>query len=165
MSFAEGTSIEAASAAVEMKGKYLTFWTDDQLYGVPIADVVQIVGMQEITAMPDYPYYAKGIINLRGAIIPITDVRLRLGKTEAEYNDRTCIIVTSIHDHFFGFVVDQVNEVTTLSDDQIAMPPDLSGNSSQFLTGVAQLGDRLLLLIDTARLLGEEGVAALSAAF
>lgn len=151
-----------ASSTDEIEGKYLSFWTDNQLFGVPIVDVVQIVGMQAITVIPDYPYYAKGIINLRGTIIPITDVRLRLGKPEADYTDRTCIIVTSIHDAFFGFVVDAVNEVTYITAEQIAPPPKMTAGESRFLTGVAQVEEKLILIIDTAKLLGEDGIATLS---
>ena len=154
----------------EMEGKYLTFWTDGQLFGVPIADVVQIVGMQEITAIPEYPAYAKGIINLRGSIIPVIDVRLRLGKLEAEYNDRTCIIVTSVHDSYFGFIVDEVNEVTSIEDEQIAPPPKMSGDvTNRYLTGVARLEtadgkEKIVLAIDTAKILGEDEFNSLAQA-
>ena len=80
-----------------LRNKYLTFFIEEQLFGVPIADVVQIVGMQDITKVPEFPSYAKGVINLRGIIIPIIDVRLRLKKEEITYNERTCIIVTNIN--------------------------------------------------------------------
>ena len=158
---------EAVNVAVdgnndEMKGKYLTFWTDDQLFGVPIKDVVQIVGMQKITQIPEYPDYAKGIINLRGTIVPLIDVRLRLGKPEKEYNDRTCIIVTSVHNSYFGFIVDEVEEVTDISDDMISPPPKLSGDTvNKYLTGIARMNDKLVLTIDTAKILGEEEFDAL----
>lgn len=147
----------------ETEGKYLTFFTDSQLFGVPIRDVVQIVGIQKITEVPDYPYYAKGIINLRGQIIPLIDVRLRLGKLEAEYTDRTCVIVTSIRDSFFGFIVDEVDEVTDIDDESISPPPELSGDSSShYLTGIARLHDKIALLIDTAKILGENEFEMLS---
>ncbi|MCH4239119.1 MAG: chemotaxis protein CheW [Oscillospiraceae bacterium] len=158
---------EAVNVAVdgnndEMKGKYLTFWTDDQLFGVPIKDVVQIVGMQKITQIPEYPDYAKGIINLRGTIVPLIDVRLRLGKPEKEYNDRTCIIVTSVNNSYFGFIVDEVEEVTDISDDMISPPPKLSGDTvNKYLTGIARMNDKLVLTIDTAKILGEEEFDAL----
>jgi purine-binding chemotaxis protein CheW len=158
---------EAVNVAVdgnndEMKGKYLTFWTDDQLFGVPIKDVVQIVGMQKITQIPEYPDYAKGIINLRGTIVPLIDVRLRLGKPEKEYNDRTCIIVTSVNNSYFGFILDEVEEVTDISDDMISPPPKLSGDTvNKYLTGIARMNDKLVLTIDTAKILGEEEFDAL----
>jgi len=92
-----------------LRNKFLTFFIEDQLFGISIADVVQIVGMQDITKVPEFPSYAKGVINLRGIIIPIIDVRLRLKKEEAAYNERTCIIVTNINGSYIGFIVDSVN--------------------------------------------------------
>ncbi|MEG0650505.1 MAG: chemotaxis protein CheW, partial [Oscillospiraceae bacterium] len=123
------TQTEQQIDTSEMDGKYLTFWTDKQLFGVPIAHVVQIVGMQNITEVPEFPYYAKGIINLRGSIIPLIDARLRLGKAEAEYNERTCVIVTSINEHFVGFIVDEVDAVVTIADDLIVPPPRLDASN------------------------------------
>lgn len=141
----------------EMDGKYLTFWTDSQLFGVPIADVVQIVGVQQITAIPEFPYYAKGVINLRGNIIPIIDVRLRLQRAEKEYDERTCIIVTSINDKSMGFVVDAVNEVSSIDSGSISPPPTIAQEqSSSYLTGIAKTESGVLLLIDTKRLLADD---------
>lgn len=153
----------------ETKGKYLTFLTDAQLFGVPIADVVQIVGMQMITEIPDYPAYAKGVINLRGSIIPVIDVRSRLGKPEMEYTDRTCIIVSNIGDQYFGFIVEEVNEVTDIPDIQISPPPQMGSEITNFyLTGIARLEDgdsgKIVLLIDTAKILGENELKALAQA-
>lgn len=147
----------------EMEGKYLSFWTDRQLFAVPIADVVQIVGMQEITELPETPYYVKGIMNLRGSIIPIIDVRLRLGKPEKEYDERTCIIVTSIYDTAMGFIVDAVDEVSSIDPDQISPPPQMSADqASSFLTGVAKRAEHVVLLISALKLLGKEEATKLS---
>lgn len=147
---------EAQAAAVdtgEMDGKYLTYWTDSQLFGIPIADVVQIVGMQDITPVPEYPLYAKGIINLRGAIIPVIDMRLRLGRMEAEYNERTCIIVTNIGGREIGLIVDEVDEVTAIEDENISQPPAMgSGSTDDYLTGIAKHENRVILLMDTNRI-------------
>lgn len=146
----------------EMAGKYLTFWTDGQLYGVPIAHVVQIVGLQEVTQVPEFPYYAKGIINLRGAIIPVIDVRLRLGKYEAEYNERTCIIVTSIREREIGFIVDEVDEVTDIDDEFIAQPPKVAGASDTYITGIGKLDHKVVLLMDVQRVLGSTDLEMLT---
>ncbi|WP_283607008.1 chemotaxis protein CheW [Faecalispora anaeroviscerum] len=147
----------------EEKDRYLTFWTDSQLFGVPITDIVQIVGMQEITELPDYPSYAKGVISLRGQIIPIIDVRLRFGKPEVPYNDRTCIIIINVRDNIFGLIVDEVDEVTDISPEKIALPPKVNTDQvNTYLTGIAQLTgsaqkDRIVLLIHAAKILGENG--------
>lgn len=149
-------SVSDTADVSEMEGKYLTFWTDGQLFGVPIADVVQIVGVQEITCIPQFPYYAKGVINLRGNIIPIIDVRLRLQKAEKLYDERTCIIVTSINEKSMGFVVDAVNEVSSIESNEILPPPSITQEqTSIYFTGIAKTESGVLLLLDTKRLLSD----------
>lgn len=143
----------------EMKGKYLTFWTDKQLFGVPIADVVQIIGKQEITPVPDSPHYAKGVINLRGDIIPVIDVRLRFGKEEVEYDEHTCIIVTKIDESHIGFIVDSVDEVTTISDNNISPPPKMSKDrTNAYLTGIGKVENKVVMLLDTSKILNENEI-------
>ena len=139
-----------------LEQKYLTFWTDKELFGIPISDVVQIISIQEITPLPDFPEYAKGVINLRGNIIPAIDIRLRFGKPEIEYNEGTCIIVTRIEDAYMGFIVDSVDEVTDIDDDDITPAPKVSKDvTNQYLTGIGQIGDRVVLLLDVAKILTE----------
>lgn len=142
-----------------LRNKYLTFYTDNQLFGIRIADVVQIVGMQEITTVPEFPSYAKGIINLRGIIIPIIDVRLRLKKEEIEYNERTCIIVTNIKDSYIGFIVDSVNEVTNIHKDNISNPPQMGADYvNTYITGIAKVNNSIILLIDLKKILNEKEI-------
>ena len=149
----------------EMKGKYLTFWPDQQMFGVPIADVVQIIGIQEITPIPNSPAYAKGVINLRGNIIPVIDVRLRFSKTESVYGERTCIIVTQLDDSLIGFIVDSVDEVTTIEDDNISPPPKVSKDrTNAFLAGIGKLENKVVLLLDTGKILNEEEIEKVSSA-
>lgn len=148
-----------------LEGKYLTFWTDGQLYGVPIADVVQIVGMQEITPVPEFPDYAKGIINLRGSIIPVIDVRLRFGREEREYSERTCIIVTNLGGIFAGFAVDGVDEVTDISDSDISEPPKVSKDyTNAYLTGIGKHNNKVVLILDTSKILNGSDMEILSQA-
>lgn len=155
-------SVAQLESLSEMDGKYLTFFTENQLFGVPISDVVQIVGMQEITEVPEFPSYAKGIINLRGSIIPVIDVRLRFGKQEKEYDERTCIIVTLIRDSAVGFIVDAVDAVTDIDDDNISPPPKVAGEySSSYLTGIAKHEGKVVLLMDTQKLLSNEILSTL----
>jgi purine-binding chemotaxis protein CheW len=138
----------------EMGGKYLTFWTDSQLFGIPIADVVQIVGVQTITQIPEFPEYAKGIINLRGSIIPVIDVRLRLHKQEIAYNERTCIIVTNIQQRLIGLIVDAVDEVTKIEGESISNPPQITKDvTNAYLTGIAKLENKVVLLLNTDEIL------------
>ncbi|HEX3038218.1 MAG TPA: chemotaxis protein CheW [Oscillospiraceae bacterium] len=167
MEMATGTRIESPSEANlhsqgsdEMYGKYLTFWADSQLFGIPIADVVQIVGVQTITKIPEFPEYAKGIIDLRGSIIPVIDVRLRLHKEEIPYDERTCIIVTNIQENLIGLIVDSVNEVANIEDENISQPPKIAKDTTNaYLTGVAKLQDKVVLLLNTEKILKNEEIA------
>lgn len=144
----------------EMEGKYLTFWTDNQLFGITIANVVQIVGVQKITPIPEFPKYAKGIIDLRGSIIPIVDVRLKLHKQEIPYNERTCIIVTNIQQNLIGFIVDAVDEVTKIEIENISDPPKMSSDcTNTYLTGIAKLQNKVILLLNTEKMLNDDEIS------
>lgn len=135
-------------------GKFLTFYTDDQLFGIPIADVVQIVSMQDIINIPEYPEYAKGVISLRGSIIPVIDMRLRLKRTEKAYDERTCTIVTSIDEMQVGLIVDGVDEVADIATECISASPKMSDDHAElFVTGIANLESKVILLLDTNKLL------------
>lgn len=140
----------------KLNSKYLTFWTDNQLYGVSIAHVEQILGVQEITSIPDAPYYEKGIINIRGAVIPVIDMRLRLGKDEVPYNERTCIVIVNTNDMNTGIIVDSVNEVADIDDDDNIMP--LTGSADEgngYTRGVVELNSKLVLIINLNKILGD----------
>lgn len=140
-----------------LKGKYLTSYIEEQSFGIPIADVVQIVGIQEITPVPEFPDYAKGIINLREDIIPIIDLRVRLKKEEKEYTERTCIIVTNINDSLVGFIVDAVNEVVDIKDEDITNTPNVGTDLSKtFVDKVAKLDGKVMLIIDLKRILSDK---------
>lgn len=147
----------------EISEKFLTFWTDNQLFGISIADVVQIVGVQEITQVPEFPEYAKGIINLRGHIIPVLDMRLRLHKEEVPYNERTCIIVINIKENLLGLIVDAVDEVTKIQSQDISNPPKMSRDvTNTYLQGIAKLENKVVLLLDTEKILNNSANLATS---
>ena len=157
----ENTSNELAVTASEdfseMKGKYLTFWTDGQLFAIPISDVVQIVQIQSITLVPEFPPYAKGIINLRGSVIPIIDV---------PYNDHNCIIITSIYNRLVGFVVEKIEEVTPIPNEEISPPPQMSHDfTTTFLTGIGKHDKKVILLLDTQKILSLEQMNMLGGSF
>ena len=151
-----GEEEQETTAVKEEEQKYLTFWTDKELFGIPISDVVQIISMQEITPLPDFPEYAKGVINLRGNIIPVIDIRIRLKRPEAEYNDNTCIIVTNIQDSYIGFIVDTVDEVVNIGSESISPTPKVSKSvTNRYLTGVGQIGEKVVLLLNLSKILSE----------
>ncbi len=147
-----------------IKHKYLTFWVDGQLFGVCIRDVEQIIRVEEITQVPEFPHYAKGIINLRGNIIPIIDVRLWLGKMENEYDERACIIISRIRDKLIGFMVDTVDEVTDIPDEEFSPTPQLSNYSSQdeYIVGIGKHEGNVVLILDMTRILGDSDLEQLN---
>lgn len=146
-----------------LSDKYLTFLLDGQSYGIEIKDVVEIVSMQAISKVPEFAEYAKGIINLRGKVIPVIDVRLRFHLQEKEYDSRTCIIITNINDLEIGFIVDNVQEVIDLNQAQIEDAPQLAnGVAHRFVSGVGKWGEKMVLLLDSQKLLKEEELNILS---
>ena len=142
-----------ATMPEDTDNKFLTFFCDDQLFGVSIAHVVQIVGMQEITPIPESLDYAKGIINLRDSIIPVIDTRLRLKRPKTQYNERTCIIISTIGDLDMGFIVDGVDEVINSGKDLI-IPPTKSTVDiiNQYITGIVTLHSKVILIMDIQKL-------------
>lgn len=142
-------------------GKYLTFVLAKEEYGIPILKVREIIKLLEITSIPRTPGYIKGVINLRGKIIPIMDLRLKFGLEEKEYNERTCIVVVEIilneTRKLMGLIVDTVSEVVNLTTDQIEPPPEYGFQNNQgFLIGVGKVKERVILLLDIERILSRE---------
>ena len=146
------------------KGRFLTFTLDDNVYGVAIRFVTEIIGVQTITNVPETPDYIKGIINLRGKIIPLIEVRLKFGKTEIPYTERTCIIVVNIAEMVVGLIVDKVDDVLTIPDEMIAEPPDgRLGFEDRYIEGIGKVEDEVLLLLNLDQLLKPDETVAVSA--
>lgn len=145
------------------KGKFLVFSIDKEQYGIEIKYVIEIIGIQKITEVPELPNYVKGVINLRGKIIPVMDVRLRFKKSFREYDDRTCIIVVQIMDMSIGLIIDRVLEVADIAEDQITPPPELNKSSSnKYIKGIGKVGEEVKLLIDCNKLLSQEEIEEIS---
>lgn len=138
------------------KGKYLTFLLDSESYGIGINNVTEIIGIQPITLVPELPDYIRGIINLRGKIIPVMDVRLRFKKAFREYNDRTCIIVIDINDLSIGLIVDSVSEVLVIPDQEIIPPPSINKVSNKYIKGIGKTDNQVKLILDCDKLIGED---------
>lgn len=146
-----------------LKGRYLTFTIGNECYGIEIKYVTEIIGMQEITEIPELPEYVKGIINLRGKIIPLMDIRLRFKKEPREYNDRTCVIVVDIKDLSLGLIVDSVAEVLTIPEEDIVEPPQMNKNvNNRYIKNIGKVGSDVKLLLDCERLLTEGELEELS---
>ncbi|MBU3099470.1 MULTISPECIES: chemotaxis protein CheW [Clostridium] len=141
------------------KGKFLTFYVGKESYGIEIKFVTEIIGIQEITEVPELPNYVKGIINLRGKIIPVVDVRLRFKKEPKEYNDRTCIIVIDIKGISVGLIVDNVSEVINIEDSNIVPPPDIKTSfNNQYIRGIGKVEDEVKLILDCDKLLNDDEI-------
>ena len=143
-------------------GKFLTFTLGSEEYGLEILKVREIIGYMEVTAVPRTPPHVKGVINLRGQVIPVVDLRSKFGMPEAEVTEQTCIIVVEISqaDKTFntGIVVDNVSEVLDIEADQIEPAPQLgSAVESQFILGMAKIGQAVKILLDIDKVLrGDE---------
>jgi len=144
-------------------GQFLTFTLGKQTYGIEIRNVTEIIGIQKITDLPDLPDYVKGVINLRGKVIPVLDVRLRFGMEERPYDERTCIIVININDSSVGMVVDTVSEVINIPDENVEPPPKVNKktNGNVFVKGLGKVEEDVYILLDTQKLLFEEELEAL----
>jgi len=141
--------------------KYLTFLIDKQYYAYPIKDVREIIEMQPITEIPEFPSYAKGIIDLRNKVVPIIDVRLRFYKPEIEYTERTCIIVLDIKDIQIGFIVDTVDEVIDISEENISSAPAItSDRSTRFIEGIGRVNSKIIMLLNAIKMLNDEDLQA-----
>lgn len=134
-------------------GRYLTFSLDNEVFGLAINYVNEIIGMQKINKIPEVSSFVKGIINLRGSIVPIIDMRLKFKKQPIEYNDRTCIIIVDIDGISAGLIVDEVAEVINIDDKNISNPPDYrTGFQNRYIMGIGKLTDSVILLLDSQKL-------------
>ncbi|MDP4292545.1 MAG: chemotaxis protein CheW [Bacteroidota bacterium] len=142
----------------EQKNQYLIFRLEDDQFGIEIEKVTEIVGIQKITQVPEMPNYIKGIINLRGKIIPVMDVRMRFKKDAIEYNDRTCVVIVEMQNISVGLIVDDVCDVASLGDEDIVPPPDMGKNENRFIKGIGKAGQDVKLILDCERLLSDDEV-------
>jgi purine-binding chemotaxis protein CheW len=142
------------------KDRFMTFLIGEQNYGFEILHVTEIVGLDDITEVPDVPGYVKGMINLRGNVIPVIDIRLRFGMESKEYDERTCVIVVTMETSTVGMVVDSVNEVSVFREDDISVPPQ-GGKTSlngDYIKGMGRQGDNVTILLDIVELLYGENL-------
>ena len=160
----ESTPVAQADARA---GKYLTFLLANEEFGIRVLKVREIMGLQDITAVPQTPPHIKGVINLRGKVVPVIDLRLKFGVPAAEYNQRTCIIVTQVRTDtamvLMGIVVDGVSEVLNLTGAEIEDTPDFGEElSSGYLLGMAKVKGKVKILLDIDKVLSSQELHTLS---
>ncbi len=143
-------------------GKYLTFKLANEEYGLEILKVREIIGIMDITALPQLPPHIKGVINLRGRVIPVIDLRLRFQMAPAAYTEQTCIVVVDVGT-LVGVIVDTVQEVLDVPEDQIDPPPPLAASvDTNFILGMGKVKDDVKILLDIEQVLGAQELAALA---
>jgi len=161
------TMNQAVKAMVDKEGKYLTFSLAGEEYGIGILKVKEIIGMMSITMVPQTPVYLKGVINLRGKVIPVVDLRIKFGMDPIEYNERTCIIVVEISGEartiHMGIVVDSVSEVLNIKAADIEETPNFGTQlNTEYILGMAKSSGGIKILLDINRVLSAEEIAGLA---
>jgi purine-binding chemotaxis protein CheW len=150
---------------VEREGKFLTFFLAEEEYGLEILKVQEIIGLMPITRVPRTPRYVKGVVNLRGKVIPVVDLRLKFGMEEVETTELTCIIVVQTREVLFGVLVDRVSEVVDLATADVEETPDFGVDvDTGYIMGMGNAGDRVTILLDIDRVLADDELEALRAA-
>lgn len=161
MSNTAKTMDQAIGTMADKEGKYLTFTMDKEEYGIGILKIKEIIGMMSITPVPRTPEHVKGVINLRGKVIPVVDLRLRFGMDSIEYNERTCIIVVEIVGQagtvMIGTVVDSVSEVLNIKGDDIEETPTFGTNlDTDYILGMAKMEGGVKILLDIDKVLSTQ---------
>jgi purine-binding chemotaxis protein CheW len=151
-------------SALDRDGKYLTFALAQEQYGLEILKVREIIGYMDVTAVPQTPHYVKGVINLRGQVIPVVDLRAKFGMEAVDVTDQTCIIVVEINQgqrkSNTGIIVDRVQEVLDIDCKDIEEAPQFGVSvSTDFILGMAKVGESVKILLDIDKVLGREELA------
>jgi len=145
--------------------EFLVFTLGDEEYGIDILKVQEIRGYDQVTRIANTPSFIKGVTNLRGVIVPIVDLRVKFSQGDVEYNDNTVVIVLNLDQRVVGIVVDGVSDVLSLTADQIRPAPEFAVTlSTEYLTGLGALGDRMLILVNIEKLLNSDEMALLDIA-
>lgn len=149
---------------ITQKDKYVTFKSGNEHFGIKIEYVNEIIGYQDITEVPECEDYIKGLINLRGKIIPVIDVRLRFKQEPFTYNDRTCIIVLNVKELVVGLIVEEIAEVVEITEGNILPSPTIGKSEksqNKYVHAIGKVGDRVKLLLDLDRLLNGDELSAI----
>ncbi|KQN68062.1 MULTISPECIES: chemotaxis protein CheW [Rahnella] len=155
-----GLATVAKIAGETVGQEFLIFTLGDEEYGIDILKVQEIRGYDQVTRIANTPAFIKGVTNLRGVIVPILDLRVKFAQEDVIYNENTVVIVLNFENRVVGIVVDGVSDVLSLTQDQIRPAPEFAVTmSTEYLTGLGSLGDRMLILVDIEKLLSSEEMA------
>ena len=154
----------ARSAVQPASAEFLTFRLGGEEYGIDILRVQEIRSYEEPTRIANAPHFIKGVVNLRGVIVPVVDLRIKLNCEKVEYNGFTVVIVLNVHGRVVGAVVDSVSDVLELSQELIKPAPEMNTNvDTSFITGIASVGERMLILMDIAALMSSADMGLMDA--
>jgi purine-binding chemotaxis protein CheW len=160
-----GQQVQGANQVRSLEGgKFLTFLMANEKYGLEILKVREIIGMMDVTPVPTTPAFVRGVINLRGKVIPVVDLRLKFGMQAKEDTQRTCIIVVHLaraaQEMIMGIIVDEVSEVLDIEKDQIEPPPSFGADiRTDFILGMGKVNQRVVTMLDIDRVLTEREIA------
>ena len=141
----------------DLDGKFLTFVLGDEIYGIAILKAREIIGLMDITTVPQTPDYMKGVINLRGKVIPVIDLRLKFSMQEGERTQETCVIVVEVNGTSIGVIVDSVSEVSDITGAEIEDAPNFGqGIDTSFIMGLGKVRDKIIILLDIETVLSTE---------
>lgn len=155
------------SATLAKTNKHLTFALGDEEYGLDILKVREIIGIMPITRVPRTPEFVRGVINLRGKVIPVVDLRVKFGMDRVEDTDRTCIVVVQVsgkngNTTVMGTVVDEVSEVIDITEDQIEVTPDFGADiDTDFVLGIGKIADKVVMVLDIDKVLSAREISVI----
>ena len=169
MSESSETIEQSANAITHLGGKYLTFSLSNEEYGIGILKIKEIIGMMPVTSVPQTPDFVKGVVNLRGKVIPVMDLRLKFSMEAVDNTERTCIIVVEIEgkagDILIGLVVDSVSEVLNIAQNDIEKTPSFGTNlDTKYILGMAKMEGGVKILLDIDRILSTSEITVLDKA-
>ncbi len=155
-----------AESGVANSKQYMTFKSGSEYYAIELKYVNEIMGIQPITKIPEVEDYIRGLINLRGKIVPVIDVRLRFKQEPFEYNDRTCIIIVDVKNTVLGLIVETIADVVTIKDEDVETPLTLASAKAKnkYVYGFGKVGDDVKLLLNPEKLIQDEDMVGIEAA-
>ncbi|HHN63865.1 MAG TPA: purine-binding chemotaxis protein CheW [Nitrospirae bacterium] len=161
----ETLMVKENQGQIEEKQQFVTFYLNEEAYAIEALSVQEIIELTNITKVPHLPGFLKGVINLRGTIVPVVDLKMKFGMHSEGYKKHTCVIVTEFTGGVMGLIVDAVSDVLAMSEETISEPPSFGARiKTEFIKGMGRFGDDLVIILDVDRVLTDEEVSVLSEA-
>lgn len=140
----------------DLVGRYLSFNIGESLYGIELQYIIEIVSLEQITVVPSLPHYILGIMNLRGKVVPVIDIRLKLNQEPRPFDDKTCIVITQINEMQVGLIVDSVAEVLSSAQAEQMSPPDMPASGDNYIHSIMHIDSKVVLCLDCERFFASE---------